>query len=106
MTSRSEIRALRKVAAIDRQRDEVINAGFTFAGAQFHADALFQSQVQAFMLAWASGILPPAATVSIRRKDDVTVQMNQAQVGTLAAALMQFVQTVYAQSWVAKDTLP
>ena len=106
MTSRSESRRLVKVAAIDLARDAAINAGCTFGGALYHADALFQSQLQAFILAWAAGILPPAATVNIRRKDNVTVQMGQAQVAALAGTLMGFVQTVYAQSWAAKDALP
>ena len=106
MTSRAETRTARKLAAIDADRDAAINAGFSFSGGLYHADALFQSQIQAFLLAWGSGILSPAATVAIRRKDNVTVQMGQAQVGALAAALMQFVQTVYAQSWAAKDALP
>lgn len=93
------------IAQIDKQRDETIDAGFIFNGKLFHADALFQTQLQAFVLAFQTGILPPGATVSIRRKDNVTVQLGQVEIIALAAGLMQYVQTIYAQSWVAKDEL-
>lgn len=92
-------------AAIDRQRDASLNAGFTYGGATFHCDHMFQSQVQAFLLAWAAGMLPAGASVSIRRKDNVTVQMTQAEVAALGGALMAHVQTIYAASWAAKDAL-
>jgi hypothetical protein len=95
-----------QVAAIDKQRDATINAGFTFNGALYHADPLFQSQLQAFILAYSAGILAPTAQVAIRRKDNVTVQMTQSEIVTLAGMLMQFVQATYATSWAAKDALP
>lgn len=100
----AQIRA-ESIVQIDKERDAAINAGYSFNGQLFHADALFQTQIQAFLLAWATGLLAPTATVSIRRKDNVTVQMGQAEVSALAAGLMQFVQTVYAQSWASKDAL-
>lgn len=94
------------IAEIDAQRDAALAVGVTFNGAVYHSDALFQSQLQAFLLAWVAGILSPTATVAIRRKDNTTVQMNQAEVVALSAAVMQYVQSVYAASWAAKDNLP
>lgn len=94
-----------RIAEIEAQRDALLAAGFWFNGQLFHADPIFQSQLQAFLLAWNIGLLDAAATVAIRRKDDVTVQMGRAEVTALAAALMQHVQGIYAQSWAAKDAL-
>lgn len=94
-----------KLANIDRDRDAALAAGFTHAGQLFHCDPTFQSQVQAFLLAWQAGMLAPSASISIRRKDNVTVQMTQTEVAALAGAMMGHVQTIYAQSWAAKDAL-
>jgi len=105
MTSRTEARRVAKLAAIDRDRDAALAAGFTHDAQLFHCDPTFQSQVQAFLLAWQTGMLPAQATINIRRKDNVTVQMSQAEVATLAAAMMAHVQGVYAASWAAKDAL-
>jgi len=105
MTSRTEARRAAKLAAIDRDRDAALAAGFTHAAQLFHCDPTFQSQVQAFLLAWQAGMLPAQATINIRRKDNVTVQMNQAQVAALAVAMMAHVQGIYAASWTAKDMI-
>jgi hypothetical protein len=94
------------IAAIEKQRDDALNAGFLHNGVLYHCDPTFQSQLQAFLLAWAVGMLAPAATVSIRRHDNVTETMTKDQVGALAGALMAYVQGVYAASWNAKDSLP
>jgi len=95
----------KSVDAIDANRDAALNAGFAHNGQLFHCDPTFQSQVQAFLLAWQTGMLPPQATVNIRRYDNVTMQLNQAEVAALAGALMTHVQGVYATSWAAKDAL-
>jgi len=95
-----------RITEIDAQRDATFAAGLTFNDQLYHTDALFQSQLQAFVLAWQVGVLAPTATVAIRLKDNKTVQMTRAEVTALAAALMQFVQDTYAASWAAKDSLP
>ena len=92
-------------AAIDKQRDAALDAGIAHNGHLYHSDPTFQSQLQAFMLAWVTGILTPTATVTIRRKDNVTVQMARGEVGALAAALMTQVQGIYVASWEAKEAL-
>ncbi len=95
-----------QMAQIDKARDAALNAGFTFDGHLFHSDQVFQGQLHAFLLAWATGALAPTATAKIRRKDNVMVDMTQAEVGALAGALMAHVQGIYATSWTAKDALP
>lgn len=90
---------------INAQRDAKLAAGFMYNDHLYHADVVFQSQLQAFVLAFQTGLLPTDAKVAIRRKDNTTAQMTQAEVTALAGALMQFVQTAYAQSWTAKDAL-
>jgi len=92
-------------AQIDQQRDLKLRSGFPWNGMTFHCDPTFQSQLQAFLLAWQVGMLAPTATVAIRRHDNVTVQMTRAEVAALAGALMAYVQSVYAESWAAKDAL-
>lgn len=94
-----------QIATTNAQRDTALKSGFTHEGHLYHADPTFQSQVQGFLLAWVAGLLDPAATVAIRRKDNTTAQMTQAQVTALAGSLMQFVQGIYAASWAAKDAL-
>lgn len=94
-----------QIAVIDKQRDTAIDGGLTFNGVKYHADPMFQSQIQAFILAFNAGILPPAATVTVRRKDNVNALLSQVEIVQLAGALMQHVQAIYAQSWAAKDAL-
>ena len=93
------------VAAIDKQRDDALSAGFPYNGFLYHCDPTFQSQLQAFLLAWTVGMLAPTATVSIRRHDNVTETMTKDQVAALAGALMAYVQGIYSASWTAKDAL-
>jgi hypothetical protein len=94
-----------QIAAIEQRRDVALSNGLTYQGRLYHADSTFQSQLQAFILAYSVGILAPTATVAIRRKDNVTVQMTQTEVLALSAAMMQFVQDAYAASWAEKDAL-
>jgi hypothetical protein len=93
------------IAAIEKQRDDALSAGFAYNGSLYHCDQTFQSQLQAFLLAWAVGMLAPTATVSIRRHDNVTETMTKDQVMALASAMMEYVQGVYAASWQAKSDL-
>lgn len=106
MTSRTDARRLAKIAAIDATRDAALAGGFLHNGFRYHCDDVFQSQVQAFMLAWQVGMLPANATVNIRRHDNVTETMTRDEVAALGGALMAYVQQVYAASWAAKDALP
>lgn len=93
------------IKQIDNQRDIALTAGFMFNGQLYHCDPIFQTQVQAYLAAWREGIIAELDTVSIRRKDNVTIQMTKVELLALAAALMTHVQVIYAQSWAAKDAL-
>lgn len=106
MPSRVVARRAARLANIDRDRDAALAAGFLHNGFSYHCDPTFQSQVQAFLLAWQVGMLPAQATVSIRRHDNVTETMTRDEVAALGGALMAYVQQVYAASWAAKDSLP
>lgn len=98
--SRSEL-----IAGIEQRRDYALTAGVEFDGQTFPSDERFQSQLQAFLLAWTTGLLAADATVSIRRQDNVTVSMGRQQVTALAATLLAHVQSIWAASWAAKDAL-
>ena len=100
----SEVKA-DAVSSINAARSKALLAGFTHEGQQYHTDAVFQAQLQAFLLAWQVGSLASTATVSIRRKDNVTVLLGQTAIHNLAAALMQHVQSIYVKSWSDKDAL-
>lgn len=94
-----------KVTEIDAARDKAIGAGFVHLAQTYHTDATFQSQLQAFLLAWQIGVLAPAATVSIRRKDNTIAVFGRVDLTNLTAAMMQHVQGIYASSWAQKDAL-
>lgn len=106
MKARKQAIHAAKLVAIDIHRDAALAAGFLHNGFRYHCDPTFQSQVQAFLLAWQVGMLPVQATVSIRRHDNVTETMTRDEVAALGGALMAYVQQVYAASWAAKDALP
>lgn len=93
------------IRQINFQRDAALMAGFTFSGQTFHCDPVFQSQIQSYLLAWNEGLIDINSTVTIRRKDNVTVQMTKAEVLAMAAAMIAHVEAIYAQSWAAKDAL-
>jgi hypothetical protein len=95
----------KRFAEIDAKRDEQLNAGVMFANNLYYSDSEFQTQLQAFLLAWNQGLLDSTATVAIRRPDGTIVQMGRNDVLQLAGAVLQYVQTVYAESWAAKDAV-
>lgn len=94
------------IAAIDKQRDDALTAGFTYNGHLYHCDPTFQAQVTSYITGFAVGLIPPAASVPIRRKDNTSTTMTQAELLPFSGALMQHVQSIYAASWAAKDALP
>lgn len=94
-----------QVANINRIKQEKLNGGFVHNGVAYPCDGVFQQQITAFIVAWESGVLPPDATVTIRTYDDQVVQLSWPSVKQLAAAVLGYVQQVYAESWAAKDAL-
>jgi len=91
--------------ALNDIREKFLELGFTYSGGVYHCDTVFQSQVQAFLLAWQVGMLPANSKVDVRKKDNTTVQLSQSEVLALAGALMAHVQGTYAKIWNLKDTL-
>lgn len=100
-----EQKLLWSVREIEKTRDQALADGFMFNGHLHHCDPIFQSQIQAYLSAWREGIIQEDDPVPVRRKDNVIMQMTRTEILALATALMSHVQTVYAQSWAAKDAL-
>lgn len=97
-----------KAAAIDQinsTREQVLAGGLTWNGKQWHTDTVFQAQVTAYVSAYGTGLLAPAATVTIRAKDNSTNVLTRTQLFQLAGALMTFVGQAFSDSWAAKDAL-
>ena len=91
--------------AIDKIKINKLAGGFTFNGMSYPCDGVFQQQITAFVTAFREGIIPPGTTITIRTYDDQLVQLGEAEIKALAAALLVYVQSVYAESWAAKDAL-
>lgn len=97
-----------KAAAIDQinsTREQVLAGGLTWNGKQWHTDTVFQAQVTAYVSAYGTGLLAPAATVTIRAKDNSTNVLTRTQLFQLAGTLMTFVGQAFSASWAAKDAL-
>jgi hypothetical protein len=92
-------------AEIDKQRDEKINDGFVWQGNRWHADSAFQTQIVGIISAYQTGIIQSGASVTIRTQVNTNVQMRLDQLIALAGTLMQYVQSVYAWSWIEKDKI-
>ena len=95
---------LEEVRGIEAQRDAALLAGVAWNGRNWHLDPTFQAQLTALLTANALGLV--AGPVSIRTRDNEIVQLDIAQLKTLAATVLQRVQQIYAESWAAKDALP
>jgi hypothetical protein len=93
------------VAAIEKQRDDALSAGFLHNGFLYHCDPTFQGQVGDYILGYMTGLISPTTQKLIRRKDNTSVMMGQAEISSLAVALIAHVEGIYTQSWVAKDAL-
>lgn len=92
-------------AAIDVQRDAKLDAGFDWNGKHWHADNEFQTQLTALIAAFSNSILPATQLVPVRAMDNTIAQLGKADLVSLAGALLQFVQGVFAWSWAEKDKL-
>lgn len=80
-----------------------LDAGIPLNGTTYHCDGVFQTQIQAFLLAFQSGIIPPGGTVPIRTMDNSIIQMTQSQLTSFAGALLQHVQSLYQTNWAVHD---
>lgn len=91
---------------IDAQRDAKLAEGTLFNGKRWHTDDAFQTQLTALISAFNNGIIQEGATVGIRTMSNRVEQVSKQQLIELAAAVLQYVQGVYAWSWMEKDKLP
>lgn len=91
---------------IDAQRDAKLAEGTLFNDRRWHADDAFQTQLTALISAFNNGILQEGSTVGVRTKDNTVEQLSLQQLIDLAAAVLQYIQGVYAWSWTEKDKLP
>lgn len=94
-----------EVLDAEKERDMALDAGAEWDGKVWHSDAVFSSQLTAFLAAYREGILPAGATVEIRSKDNAVNQLSRAQLLQLAGAVMSHVQGVYKRSWARKDAV-
>lgn len=94
------------ILQIERVRDEALRAGVSWNGRTWHTDPTFQQHITGIVGAFTATILPEGATVAIRAQDNTIHNLNVVQCKQLAGAVMTKVQTVWAESWAAKDALP
>jgi hypothetical protein len=102
--SPAEIRQV-QIDEINRQRELALSSGFIWNGKRWHTDTIFQAQITAYVSAYGTGLLAPAATVQIRGMDNSNNVLSRTELFALAGALMTFVGTTFAASWGAKDAL-
>jgi len=90
---------------IEADRDAAFLSGVEWNGRRWHLDATFQYQITGLVTAYEAGILPADETVSIRAMDNTTHDLTQAQVKALAGVVLSRVQTIWQESWTAKDAV-
>jgi len=98
-----ELKRAKRRQRAEEKLNEAMAAGFEHGGNRWHCDTVFQAQMTGYVLAFNVGILPADATVPVRTMDNVTHQMDVAQITDLAAALLGHVQGIYVASWATKD---
>lgn len=92
-------------ADIEAARDAKLAAGVLVGSKHYHTDSAFQTQITGIITAFNNGILPAGATVPIRTVENTNEPKTLAECLQIAGAVMQYVQSVYAESWAAKDAL-
>lgn len=92
-------------AAINKQRDDALDAGVVFNGEHYHADHVFLTELLGRVMAWSLGIYAPADTKQIRTKDNKTLLLNRDEHIAVAAAVGAYHESCYSPSWTAKDAL-
>jgi hypothetical protein len=93
------------VLSIEAERDRDLNGGVEWSGRMWHTDAVFQSQLTAYLAAFREGLIPANATVEVRSKDNTVNHLSRADLLQLAGTVMVYVQGVYKRSWARKDAL-
>ena len=91
--------------AINQQLQAKLNAGVEFNNTKWYTDTVFQLQISAMLTAYQSGVLQAHHEVTIRDMNGNLHRMNYNMLKNLAAYILNYVQTCYAESWAAKDAL-
>lgn len=94
-----------RVRRIEEERDAALAGGVLWNGKEWHLDATFQQHLTGLIAAFATGVLPPTATVPIRTRANTIEQLTYDQLKALAAAVLSRVQEIWAESWAKKDAL-
>lgn len=94
-----------RVRQIEEERDKALAGGLFWNGKEWHLDATFQQHLTGLIAAFATGVLPPTATVPIRTRANTIEQLTYDQLKALAAAVLSRVQEIWAESWAKKDAL-
>lgn len=90
---------------IEADRDNALAGGLLWQGKEWHLDATFQMHLTGLIGAFATGVLPPTATVPIRTRANTVEQLGYEELKALAAAVLTRVQEIWAESWAKKDAL-
>lgn len=93
------------IEQIERERDKAMAGGLLWNGKEWHLDATFQMHLIGLIGAFATGVLPPTATVPIRTRANTVEQLGYEELKALAAAVLTRVQEIWAESWAKKDAL-
>jgi hypothetical protein len=87
-------------AKITAQTDVRRARGFQHSGNVWQADKEAQANLNAYMTLIQAGLQGPFIWRDIA---NVNNQLTQAEIVSLAGAMMQYVQTLYLDEWTAKD---
>ena len=84
-------------------RDRELVAGYPHNGHVFHSDDRFMAELQLILEGYERGYI--TGTSAIRTRDNVVLQMTQAEIESLLLLIGLHRQAIYQQSWVGKDAL-
>lgn len=84
-------------------RDRELIAGYAHNGHVFHSDDRFMAELTLIPKGYERGHL--TGTSAIRTRDNVVLQMTQAEIESLLLLIGRHRQAIYAQSWAGKDAL-
>lgn len=94
----------RQIEALNAECDRALKAGVLVDGVLYHSDNTFLLELLALVMGYQVGVL--TGTQTIRTKANQNVQMDEAQIVALAAAVGDYRKSTYAACWAAKDALP
>lgn len=90
-------------AVINAERDQRLIAGLEHDGNTYNSDDRFLAVLHGMALGFQTGTL--IGQHDIRTQDNRTVQLDQAAINALTAAVEKFRSDVFTWSWAQKDAL-